>query len=103
MSDKLSYLSRVQLPFHLRYCVSVFVFPGILCTCAPPPKSAQTEVAVYYTATEHAEKLEGFWLGRCIANWTGLVTKVDKIGKISEIKTGAGDGGRRANGSGNEG
>jgi hypothetical protein len=24
--------------------------------------------------------LQGFWLGQCIANWTGLVTEMDKIG-----------------------
>jgi len=33
-------------------------------------------------------KLQGFWLGTCIANWTGLVTEMDKIGNIGEIKTG---------------
>ena len=33
-------------------------------------------------------KLQGFWLGQCIANWTGLVTEMDKIGNIGEIKTG---------------
>jgi hypothetical protein len=37
----------------------------------------------------YAEKLHGFWLGQCIANWTGLVTEMDKIGNIGEIKTGA--------------
>ena len=25
------------------------------------------------------EQLEGFWLGQCIANWTGLITEMDKI------------------------
>ncbi|MDN3205586.1 ADP-ribosylglycohydrolase family protein [Algoriphagus sediminis] len=30
--------------------------------------------------TEYADKLYGFWLGQCIANWTGLVTEMDKIG-----------------------
>ena len=39
-------------------------------------------------ATYH-QKLYGFWLGQCIANWTGLVTEMDKIGNIGEIKTGA--------------
>lgn len=34
------------------------------------------------------KKLQGFWLGTCIANWTGLVTEMDKIGNIGEIKTG---------------
>lgn len=38
---------------------------------------------------EYQDQLEGFWLGECIANWTGLVTEMDKIGNIGEIKTGA--------------
>ena len=28
----------------------------------------------------YLNKLYGFWLGQCIANWTGLVTEMDKIG-----------------------
>jgi len=36
----------------------------------------------------YAEKLYGFWLGQCIANWTGLVTEMDKIGNIGDVKTG---------------
>lgn len=28
----------------------------------------------------YVEKLHGFWLGQCIANWTGIVTETDKIG-----------------------
>ena len=30
--------------------------------------------------SEYSEKLQGFWLGQCIANWTGIVTEMDKIG-----------------------
>jgi len=37
----------------------------------------------------YAQKMEGFWLGTCIANWTGLVTEMDKIGTIGDIKTGS--------------
>ncbi|MEM1257156.1 MAG: ADP-ribosylglycohydrolase family protein [Bacteroidota bacterium] len=37
----------------------------------------------------YVNQLYGFWLGQCIANWTGLVTEMDKIGNIGEIKTGA--------------
>lgn len=37
---------------------------------------------------DYSSKLYGFWLGQCIANWTGLVTEMDKIGNIGEIKTG---------------
>lgn len=36
----------------------------------------------------YLNKMYGFWLGQCIANWTGLVTEMDKIGNIGEIKTG---------------
>ncbi len=28
----------------------------------------------------YRDQLEGFWLGQCIANWTGLITEGDKIG-----------------------
>lgn len=37
---------------------------------------------------DYADKLYGFWLGECIANWTGLVTEMDKIGSIGDIQTG---------------
>jgi len=29
---------------------------------------------------EYQDKLHGFWLGQSIANWTGLVTEMDKVG-----------------------
>jgi hypothetical protein len=29
---------------------------------------------------QYSEKLRGFWLGQNIANWTGLITEMDKIG-----------------------
>jgi hypothetical protein len=39
--------------------------------------------------SKYLNKMYGFWLGECIANWTGLVTEMDKIGSIGELKTGA--------------
>ncbi|MGB1362944.1 MAG: hypothetical protein ACPG7V_06780, partial [Flavobacteriaceae bacterium] len=27
---------------------------------------------------QYKDQLYGFWLGQCIANWTGLVTEMDK-------------------------
>ncbi|PWN07333.1 ADP-ribosylglycohydrolase family protein [Rhodohalobacter mucosus] len=36
----------------------------------------------------YKDQLYGFWLGQSIANWTGLVTEMDKIGNVGEIKTG---------------
>ena len=38
--------------------------------------------------SEYSNNLEGFWLGQSIANWTGLITEMDKVGNIGEIKTG---------------
>ena len=44
--------------------------------------------ALTISREEYAEKLEGFWLATCIANWTGLVTEMDKVGDTKEFKTG---------------
>ena len=43
---------------------------------------------IVLSRTHYQDQLYGFWLGQCIANWTGLVTEMDKIGNIGEIKTG---------------
>lgn len=44
--------------------------------------------SIKVSRSEYKEKLYGFWLGQSIANWTGLITEMDKIGNIGEIKTG---------------
>lgn len=43
---------------------------------------------VIISRSTYQEQLYGFWLGQCIANWTGLVTEMDRIGNVGEIKTG---------------
>ena len=43
---------------------------------------------IIISRAEYFNKLKGFWLAQCIANWTGLVTENDKIGNIGEFKTG---------------
>jgi len=48
------------------------------------PKSSD----IIISRDEYLKNLYGFWLGECIANWTGLVTEMDKIGNIGEIQTG---------------
>ena len=48
----------------------------------------QTSDSIKISKKNYAEKLHGFWLGECIANWTGLVTEMDKIVNIVDIKTG---------------
>ncbi|HSR39220.1 MAG TPA: ADP-ribosylglycohydrolase family protein, partial [Phnomibacter sp.] len=44
--------------------------------------------AIVIDRAQYREQLYGYWLGTCIANWTGLVTEMDKIGNIGAIKTG---------------
>ena len=51
-------------------------------------KYTPNENDIEISRTEYYEKLYGFWLGQSIANWTGLITEMDKIGNIGEIKTG---------------
>ena len=46
----------------------------------------KTDISI--SRSQYMNQLEGFWLGQCIANWTGLVTEMDKIGNIGDIKTG---------------
>lgn len=61
-----------------------------------PLKSATLDYQTYeqqpndlvISRAAYAEKLYGFWLAQCIANWTGLVTEMDKVGNIGETKTG---------------
>ncbi|MEO1257456.1 MAG: ADP-ribosylglycohydrolase family protein [Bacteroidota bacterium] len=39
---------------------------------------------------KYLDQLYGFWLGQCIANWTGLITEMDKIGGDGKDGKGAG-------------
>jgi hypothetical protein len=52
----------------------------------PSVNTDQHHLIIY--RDKYKDQLYGFWLGQCIANWTGLVTEMDKIGNIGEIKTG---------------
>ena len=54
---------------------------------AEPLNKAKKEVTIISRSTYY-DQLYGFWLGQSIANWTGLVTEMDKIGNIGELKTG---------------
>ncbi len=42
---------------------------------------------IIVSRNDYFNKLKGFWLAQCIANWTGLVTENDKIGNIGESNT----------------
>ncbi|MEM6345098.1 MAG: ADP-ribosylglycohydrolase family protein [Bacteroidota bacterium] len=51
--------------------------------------SSPQEETLSISRAQYQEQLYGFWLGQCIANWTGLITEMDKVGNIGEVKTGA--------------
>jgi len=66
--------------------IKPFVWIGIatlLFSCtASPENSISVDRAAYQ------DRLEGFWMAQCIANWTGLITEMDKIGIPVEGKGG---------------
>lgn len=56
-----------------------------LAGCSENVRTETDELLV--SRSGYHEKLQGFWLAQCIANWTGLVTEMDKIGDTNEHKT----------------
>ena len=63
-----------------------FLFAVIILLLIACEKKETEELIL--SRSEYRDKLYGFWLGQCIANWTGLVTEMDKIGNVGNIKTG---------------
>ena len=52
-----------------------------LVACSQSTPSADKDRPVMsISRAEYNEKLQGFWLGQNIANWTGLITEMDKVG-----------------------
>ena len=47
-----------------------------------PLLSNRSKKTTYLTIplAQYHDQMKGFWLGQLIANWTGLVTEMDKIG-----------------------
>ena len=72
----------MKLSKHILPVIGIFF---LQINCTSPPKIEQEILS----REKYKEHLQGFWLGQCIANWTGLVTEMDKIGDIGDIKTGA--------------
>ncbi|PHI21060.1 heme biosynthesis protein HemY [Lewinellaceae bacterium SD302] len=72
-----------------RIIFSLGILTLLLCSCNKKQTTQNNLTdSIVIDRAEYANKLEGFWLGTCVANWTGLITEMDKIGDIGEIKTG---------------
>jgi ADP-ribosylglycohydrolase len=66
--------------------IKPFVWIGIatlLFSCTASPENSIT-----VDRADYQDRLEGFWMAQCIANWTGLITEMDKIGIPVEGKGG---------------
>lgn len=55
-------------------------FGAMACTREPPAAATASPDLLTVSRSDYGDRLEGFWLGQSIANWTGLVTEMDKIG-----------------------
>ena len=75
------------------FCIAI-IYSLSLFTCTDNTKQNTSKTGpdqekfLIISRDQYRSKLYGFWLGQCIANWTGLVTEMDKIGNIGEPKTG---------------
>ncbi|MEM8681427.1 MAG: ADP-ribosylglycohydrolase family protein, partial [Planctomycetota bacterium] len=58
------------------------------CLAGAPPEFSLEPKTRAISRSAYADRLYGFWLGACVANWTGLVTEMDKIGDTGEYQTG---------------
>ena len=68
--------------FALKKGVALSSFVGFgLITCSLSAE-IQPDLDHYFIVKKHEYKqqLKGFWLGQNIANWTGLITEMDKVG-----------------------
>ena len=59
-----------------------FLFLIILCPFSCNKTVKQKDEFITISVADYKDKLKGFWLGQCIANMTGLVTEMDKIGEV---------------------
>ncbi len=57
-----------------RWVLLLLLLGSISCNNAYPPES------LVITRADYAVGLQGFWLGQNIANWTGLIAEMDKVG-----------------------
>ena len=78
------------MPMKFNKLIPFVIFSLLACTARFEENNEEGSLSIYTVDREaYKDKLYGFWLGQCIANWTGLVTEMDKIGNIGDTQTGA--------------
>lgn len=85
------------MKFSTSLLISILFISSISCVESQSSKQEQERAEIQkrlqstqfdLNKVDMIDKLEGFWLAQSIGNWTGLVTEMDKIGNIGDIKTG---------------
>ena len=66
----------------MKFSFRFVLLPLILASCYKNGNFHKIDRGTYI------EKVEGFWRGQCIGNWTGLITEMDKIGIPVDGKAG---------------
>ena len=62
------------------FTVIIFLIIGVIASSWLQLKQPPTPDVYKISRDQYQHKLEGFWLGQNIANWTGLITEMDKVG-----------------------
>ncbi|MBT5387349.1 MAG: ADP-ribosylglycohydrolase family protein [Porticoccaceae bacterium] len=66
------------------YLLKKLLMLGLLATIASCDTEQSEQLSgqssLVISRAQYGQQLEGFWLGQNIANWTGLITEMDKIG-----------------------
>lgn len=70
----------------MKYLLRISLMFLVFNSCQSTKNQKQETITI--SRDQYKDQFYGFWLGQCIANWTGLVTEMDKIGNIGEVKTG---------------
>lgn len=65
---------------HRHIWLGVLCIAAVACSRESPVEPVVVSNVLSVSRTDYGDRLEGFWLGQSIANWTGLVTEMDKIG-----------------------
>ena len=70
-------LTKIHGRYLAGVCLAALAFG---CTSGHWGAPVDSADVIILSRSDYADRLEGFWLGQSIANWTGLVTEMDKIG-----------------------
>ena len=66
----------------LAVCCSLALAANPVCEAdrqSPRAMESQDTQKVAISRARYEDRLHGFWLGQCIANWTGLTTEMDRV------------------------